>query len=208
MARQPRIDIGNHVYHIINRANGRARIFSQDEDYRDFEYLLNEMRETYDIRILAYVIMPNHWHLMLYPKKDGDLGRALHWLTTSHVRRHHSRKETIGHGHLYQGTYKSFLVQTDEHFLSVLKYVERNAVRAKLCKTSESWKWCSAYRRLSTNQKEKRLLAKLPVPLPREYRTWINDPEPSELLKEVRDCVSRGVSYGEVEVRRPITQHK
>lgn len=206
MARQPRIDLGDYVYHVINRANGRATIFKSDVEYADFEYLLSEIRETYDMRILAYVLMPNHWHLMLYPKKDGDLSKALHWLTTSHVRRHHSRNGTIGHGHLYQGTYKSFLVQTDSHFLTVLKYIERNAVRAKLCKTAPSWKWCSAHRRINGTNREKNLLAELPVPLPQQYLDWLNDPEPAESLKEIRECVERGVSYGAVDARRVIKQ--
>lgn len=208
MARAPRIDLGGYVYHVINRANGRAQIFQNDEDYRDFEYLLNEIRETYDMRILAYVIMPNHWHLLLHPKKDGDLRRALHWLSTSHVRRHHTRKGTIGQGHLYQGTYKSFLVQTDMHLLTVLKYIERNAVRAKLCKVAQAWKWCSAYRRCRSDARPGVLLAEPPVPLPRDYRQWINDPEPAELLKSIRSCVNAEVAYGEVVTANIITQHK
>ena len=195
MARRPRIDAGGYVYHVLNRGNGRQRLFHSDADYKDFEYLLNEMRETYEVGILAYVIMPNHWHLLLYPKKDGDLGKALHWLTTSHVRRHHVRRGTIGHGHLYQGTYKSFIIQTDGHFLTVLKYVERNAVRAKLSRIAESWRWGSAYRRFGS-AKEKRLLAEPPVPLPRKYRTWINEPEPAELLEEIRNSVNKAIPYG------------
>jgi len=206
MARQPRIDLGDYVYHVINRANRRAQLFHSDADYADFEYLLNEVRETHDMRILAYIIMPNHWHLLLYPKKDGDLGKALHWLTTSHVRRHHTRKETIGYGHLYQGTYKSFMVQNDTHLLTVLKYIERNAVRARLSKTAESWKWGSAYRRIYGTPQTKQLLAESPTPLPRNYRSWINDPEPAELLKEVRHCVAKTVSYGETVVPVSITQ--
>ena len=198
MARQPRIDLGDYVYHVINRANNREKIFHSDEDYRDFEYLLNEIRETYEMRILAYIIMPNHWHLLLYPKKDGDLSRALHWLTTSHVRRHHTRKGTIGHGHLYQGTYKSLIVQTDSHLLTVLKYIERNAARAKLSKTAESWRWGSAYRRLRADVNSRKLLDESPVPLPRNYQSWINDPEPAELLKEVRQSVDKAAVYGEV----------
>ncbi|MFQ5541020.1 MAG: transposase, partial [Candidatus Paceibacteria bacterium] len=175
-------------------------------DYADFEYLLNEIRETYGMRILAYVIMPNHWHLVLYPRHDGDLGKALHWLTTAHVRRHHTRHGTIGHGHLYQGTYKSFLVETDHHYLTVLKYVERNAVRARLSKTAESWRWGSAYRRINGSPAEHTLLADSPVPLPRNYRSWINDPEPAELLKDVRVSVEKGVPYGTVLIPNTIIQ--
>lgn len=186
MARAPRIDIGDHVYHVINRSNGKVRIFDAAADYQDFEYLLNEIRETFGMRILAYIIMPNHWHLLLYTREDGDLSKSMHWLTTSHVRRHHTRKGTIGHGHLYQGTYKSSLVQTDAHLLTVLKYIERNAVRAKLSSAADTWQWGSAHRRLHGSARMKKLLAESPVPLPRDYRAWLRDPEPAELLKEVR----------------------
>ncbi len=193
MARVARAALGNHVYHVLNRANGKAQIFNTDAEYQDFEYLLNEIRETFDIRILAYVIMPNHWHILLYPKNDGDLGKALHWLTTSHVRRHHTRRGTIGHGHLYQGTYKSFLVQTDAYLLTVLKYIERNAVRAKLSKSAASWKWGSAYRRLHGTTVSRRLLGDSPVPLPRNYKQWLNDPEPAEILADIQKRAQRGV---------------
>ena len=192
MVRGPRRDIGDCVYHVINRSNGKLCIFHNERDYADFEYLLNKMRETYDIRILAYLIMPNHWPLLLYPKNDGDIRKALHWLTTSHVRRHHSRKGTIGHGHIDQGSYKSFLVQTDTYLLTVLKYIERNAVRAKLCKTVEAWRWGSAYRRLHNDINLRKILSASPVPLPRNYREWISTPEPAEGLKELHDKFNGG----------------
>ncbi len=198
MARQPRIDLADHIYHVVNRANGKVRIFHNDDDYRDFEYLLNEIRESYEMRVYAYCIMPNHWHLLLSPIKDGDLGKALHWLTTSHVRRHHARKNTVGQGHIYQGTYKSFLVAEDHHFLTVLKYVERNAVRAKLSARAEEWPWGSAHRRIITPAQNQRLLAPAPVDFPRNYIAWINDPEPAEVLKDVRSSVEKGISYGMV----------
>jgi putative transposase len=202
MPRPPRIDLGNYVYHILNRANGRARIFHNDKDYQDFEYLLNEIRETHGMRILAYAIMPNHWHLLLYPQHDGDLRKALQWLGTSHVRRHHTRKGTIGGGHLYQGRYKAFLIQEDRHLLSVLKYIERNPVRAKLVPKPELWRWGSAHRRLKGTPKEKKFLAQSPVPLPHDYKHWINTPEPAEDLKAIRHSVNKEVSYGQVKVKR------
>jgi len=197
MARQKRIDLGNYVYHVINRANARARIFHTKEDYLDFEYLLNEMCELHDMRILAYVVMPNHWHMLLYPKGNGDLSKALQWLGTAHAVRYHRRKDTIGGGHLYQGRYKSFLVQTDNHLLTVLKYIERNPVRAKLSARTEDWRWGSAYRRISGTTKEKKLLAESPTVIPKTYIQWINTPEPAEVLEKVRHSVNRGVAYGD-----------
>jgi putative transposase len=144
--------------------------------------------------------MPNHWHLLLYPKNDGDLRHSLQWLGTSHARRHHARKGTVGEGHLYQGRYKSFLVENDHHLLTVLKYVERNPVRAKLVSRPELWKWGSAYRRLGSDI-QRSLLSESPVDLPPDYQDWINRPEPSEDLKEVRHAVAKGVPYGDVLIR-------
>jgi putative transposase len=190
MARAPRIDVGNQIYHVVNRANGRAKMFHTDRDYQEFEALLSEIKETFDMRILGYAIMPNHWHLLLYPRKDKDLSKALHWLTTTHVRRHHTRNKTIGHGHLYQGPYKSSLIANEKHLLTVLKYIERNPVRAKLCRKAEGWKWGSASRR-----GKHLLLAGLPVELPRAYAQWVNEPEPAEALKAIRQSINKGVPY-------------
>ena len=78
------------------------------------------------MRLLCYCLMPNHWHLVLWPQNTGDLGRYMHRLTTTHVRRWHAHQHTQGEGHLYQGVYKSFPIQEDEHFLNVCRYVERN----------------------------------------------------------------------------------
>ena len=202
MGRAPRIDVADVPYHVINRANGRAQIFHKDEDYADFEYLLNEMREMFEMRILAYVIMPNHWHLLLYPRIDGDLSKALHWLCTSHVHRFRSRTNTIGHGHVYQDRYKSFVIEEDAHLLTVLKYIERNPVRAKMVRRAQDWKWSSAHRRISGNAKGKQLLAPSPVDMPPNYRHWINDPEPSEQLAEVRYSVEKGTMFGSVDLSR------
>ena len=198
MARAPRIDVGGEIYHVINRANNRATIFTSEKEYIDFESLLTEMKERFDVRILAYVVMPNHWHLLLYPKNDKDMSKALQWLGTTHATRHHVRKKTIGGGHLYQGRYKSFIIQKDAHFLTVLKYIERNPVRAHLVKAPEAWQWGSAHRRLLGTIKTKKLLSKPPVDLPYNYRSWLSEAEPSELLKEVRNSVNKSTSYGEV----------
>jgi putative transposase len=193
MARAPRIDVGGEIYHVINRANGRLKIFESQAMYAEFEALLKEIKYLFEIEILAFVIMPNHWHLLVRPKQDGDLAKALHWLTSTHTRRFHAKTGTIGAGHLYQGRYKSFLVQGDKHLLTVLKYIERNAVRAKLCSKAESWKWGSAYHRQVSDIS---LISPAPAPLPADYPTWINTPEPTEGLKEIRHSVEKGVPYG------------
>ena len=164
--------------------------------YQDFEYLLDEVREQYEMRILAYVLMPNHWHMLLYPREDGDLSESMRWLGTAHTRRYHAQTGTIGGGHLYQGRYKSFIIESDQHLLTVLKYIERNPVRARLAKQAENWKWGSAYRRINGTTKQKLLLAESPVGLPRNYRSWLNAPEASEELTAIRESIRKGIPYG------------
>ncbi len=197
MPRLARIDLADHIYHVINRANGRMRIFNTKKDYQLFEELLTEAKALTDMRILAYTIMPNHWHLVLQPRNDGDLGMFMHWLSTSHTRQVHVATKTIGHGHLYQGRYKSFFVEDDNYLLTLIKYVERNPVRAKLAKRCEDWQWGSAWRRINGSSTQKKLLDPSPTPLPHGYLRWINTPEKSDDLSEIRNAVNRGVPFGD-----------
>ena len=77
--------------------------------------------------------MPNHFHILLWPREEGDLFRFMSWLTMTHTQRWHAHHRTAGTGHLYPGRFTSFPVQSDEHFfLTVYRYVERNALRANL----------------------------------------------------------------------------
>lgn len=113
MSRPLRIDVADIVYHVINRGNKRMRFFEGDSDYLLFEALLEDLALVRDMRILAYCLIPNHWHLVLQPRKDGDLSQCMQWLTTTHTRRWHRERKTVGGGHLYQGRYKSFPVETN-----------------------------------------------------------------------------------------------
>ena len=172
MARAPRVDVGNSLYHVINRANARLKIFFKEEDYRLFESVLVEGIEKYDVRLLAYCLMPNHFHLVLYPKQDGDVQKFMQWITLTHTQRWHVQNKTIGSGHLYQGRYKSFLIEQDKHLLSVIRYVERNPLRAKLVKRVESWEFSSLARRLRS--KGAKWLATWPIPRPADYLDFVN----------------------------------
>ena len=209
MPRSARVDVGGEIYHIINRANGRLQIFNKDADYQLFEQLLFETKELLDMRILAYELMPNHWHLILYPKNDGDLGAFMHRLSNSHTRKVHARTDTNGSGHLYQGRYKSFLVDSDNYLLAVIKYVERNAVRAKLAGRCEDWRWGSARRRILGTEQQRKLLDEMPAELPDNYSVWINTEDKSDDLKIIRTAVNKGVPYGkELWVEKMVSKHR
>ena len=120
------------IYHVLNRANGRLPLFETPADYEAFEKVLGEGHDRFPMRILAYCLMPNHWHLVLWPRRDEELSRFMAWVTLTHTQRWHAHRQSAGAGHLYQGRFKSFPVQADEHFLSVCRYVERNALRAAM----------------------------------------------------------------------------
>jgi putative transposase len=196
MARAARVDVGGQIYHVINRAVGRLQIFNTDEDYLTFLNILREAGDTSAVKVLAYCCMPNHWHLMLRTNADGDLGKYMHWLTNAHTRFVHTKTQTVGTGPLYQGRYKSFLVDDDIHLKTVVKYVERNAVRANLVAKPEDWKWGSAWLRMYGNDKQTKLLAELPFAIENNYFDWLNTIDTEKELEQMRNSVKRGVPYG------------
>lgn len=149
-----RVAVGGIPYHVLNRANGRSTIFHSHEDYRHFELLLLEGVELIGMQILAYCIMPNHWHLVLYPQQDNDMSEFMRWVTTTHVRQRRTKTKSVGEGHLYQGAYKSFPIETDFHLTTTIRYVEQNPLRAKLVIGAEDWQWSSLYRRMRNNSED------------------------------------------------------
>lgn len=196
MPRMNRVAVGGVPYHVLNRANGRATIFHTDEDYKHFEELLLEGVALVGMRILSYCIMPNHWHLLLYPINDGDMSEFMRWVTTTHVRQRRTKTQTVGEGHLYQGAYKSFPIETDFHLTTVIRYVEQNPLRAKLTTRAEDWQWSSLYRRLRNNKEDQKLLSVLPTDLPSNYQESVNDVLGEEDLKPIRYSLIKGAPYG------------
>ena len=164
MGRPKRAADGGLVYHVLNRANARMTIFESDADYAAFEQVLEEAVERTPTRLLAYCVMPTHWHLVVWPQEDGALSRFMAWLTLTHTHRWHAQRHSAGTGHVYQGRFKSFPVQADEHFYTLCRYVERNALRAKLVPRAEQWRWGSLHRWKSGTAKEKAALAAWPLP--------------------------------------------
>ena len=197
MPRIERVDIGDYVYHVLNRSNAHVQIFDTDADYRAFEEILEEGAEKFDMRLLAYCLMPNHWHLVLCPKKDGDLSLFMGWLANTHTRRWHTTKGTIGQGHLYQGRYKSFLCQENQYFLTLVRYVERNAKKANLVRKAEDWKWSSVWRREKGSPKQKKLLSDWPVPRPKDYQHWLNEPQTESEEEVIERSIVKNIPYGE-----------
>jgi putative transposase len=171
------------------------RLFHKAEDYAAFERVLAESLERYPIDLLTYCVMPNHWHIVARPKSNEALGRWLGWIGVTHVRRHHEHYRQRGGGHLYQGRFKSFPVDSDEHFLTLCRYVEANPRRAKLVAQAEQWRWSGLWRRL--DRATDLPLCAWPVRRPGNWSDHVNRSLPEVTLMQLRESVQRGRPWGD-----------
>ena len=198
MPRRSRAIVGGYAYHVLNRANGRLRLFKKNPDFAAFEQVILQAHERTPLRILAYAMLENHWHFVVWPKrgKDAEVSDFFRWLTLTHSQRWHAHHGTAGMGHVYQGRFKSFPIAADEHLLTVMRYVERNPVRAGLVEQAQLWPWGSLYVRTQGSPEQKRLLGESPVSLGKGWIDHVNKPATEAELAAVRRCVARGQPFG------------
>ncbi|MDJ0758527.1 MAG: transposase [Woeseiaceae bacterium] len=193
MARTARASKGGICYHVINRGNGRATVYHGDSDYRSFISLIGKASDRLPLRVLAFCLMPNHFHLVLWPYADGDLSRWMQWLLTSHVRRYHRIRGTSGR--VWQGRFKAFPIQEDRHLLTVMRYVERNPVRANIVARASDWRWSSISGGVSPRWEE--LLTKSPVAKPGNWEALVDTPMNHAETEALRRCARRNAPYGD-----------
>lgn len=196
MPRQPRYAPGGLVYHALNRATARQSLFETPSDYLAFEGVLKEALVKHPIRLLSYCVMPTHWHFVLWPERDGQLTDFLRWLTLTHTQRLHAHRRTVGTGHLYQGRFKSFPIEEDDHLLTVLRYVERNPLRAGLVDRSQDWPYGSLAHRLARDEFARVHLHAWPVEKPKSYVRWVNRPQTEAEEAAVGESITRGRPFG------------
>jgi len=194
MPRTARASVGGLCYHVINRGNARSSVFHDSSDYQAFICLIGEACARLPLDVLAACLMPNHFHLVLQPNGDGDLSRWMQWLLTAHVRRYHRRYGSSGH--VWQGRFKAFPIQHDAHLLQVIRYVERNALRANLVVRAEDWRWGSLAWRGAGDYVS--FLAVPPVPLLDGWLIQVNEPESAVELAALRRSVNRGSPFGDL----------
>jgi putative transposase len=203
MPRARRVTAAGVIQHVMNRGNRRAIIFRQPSDYKAFIDLLLEAGSRFRVKLVAFSLMPNHWHLVLVAEEEGAISLYMRWVTGTHVRRYHKLYGLEGTGHLYQGRYKSVLVQGDRHLLAAICYVESNAPRAGLASRAEDWPWSSIG---APAQIRQQLLAESPVPRPPDWPERVNRPIAD--LADIRDCVTRGRPFGSpVWTSRAVARH-
>jgi putative transposase len=187
---------GGFIYHVLNRANGRATIFQTPGDYAAFESILAESLARMPMRLIAYCLMPNHWHLLLRPYNDGDLSLFMHWVTMTHSQRWHAAHGTTGMGHLYQGRFKSFPVQGQYYYLTVLRYIEGNPLRAGMVKSSADWRWSSLSLRGGA-AKGNLSLSVGPVELPHNWNQVVDALIRLKDAGKLECSIQRGTPFGD-----------
>ena len=197
MPRPLRTAPGGFVFHVLNRANGKRTIFHTPRDYLAFETVMAEVQERVPMRILAWCLMPNHWHLLLWPEKDGQLSTFMRLLTLTHTQRVHAYRASSGTGHLYQGRFKSFVVQDDTHFLAVARYVEANALSAGLAGRAEAWRWGSLWRAHRGEHDSPPQLHPWPLDRPSDWVNYVNERPPNPESEALRRSARRGCPYGD-----------
>lgn len=195
MPRQKRADEAGAIYHALNRGNRRQTIFQKAGDYEAFLRVLSQGLEKYPVELFSFVLMPNHWHLVLRPTQDGGMGRLLRWVTATHTLRYHAHYHTSGEGHLYQARFKSFPVESDSHFLVLCRYAERNPLRAGLVARAEDWEYSSLWEWLN-KPRERQLLSPWPIPRTANWVERVNQALTGKELAAVQTCVERGRPFG------------
>lgn len=193
MPRTARAIVGGYCYHLINRGNNQAHVFHEHSDYAAFLSLVAKTQQSLTMPILAACLMPNHLHLVVRPTGHSDLARWTHRLFTTHVRRHHRKYQS--NGRLWQGRFKAFLIQEDDHLITVMRYVERNALRAGLVACAEDWPWGSLRWRVMQGPWQIEL-ARSAVPLPDNWATYVNEPQTPAEVESIRTCIQRQRPFG------------
>ena len=190
MPRTARASVGGVCYHVLNRGNSGSRVFRSQVDYKSFVQLLRDAEQRVSLRMLAYCLLPTHFHLVLWPYREGELSTWMQWLLTAHVRRHHQRYQS--HGHIWQGRFKAFPVQQDDHLLTVLRYVEQNPLRKTLVDQSEDWVWSSLRGRNGNSS----FVRSGPVAVPKKWERVVNRSFSPGELDGLRQSVNRGIPFG------------
>ena len=196
----PRIARGETVggiFHLINRGNMRMQVFDDDADYNYFLDLLEAAKKREAVEMHAYCLMPNHFHLMLLPQKEGCLSRFMQWVMTSHVRYYHKKNRTSGH--VWQGRFKSFIVEKESYYLTLMRYIEANPKRAGLVNQASKWRFGSLYERVHANRS---LLDEPFMELGNRWPEYVDEPIHTEELAKIRNSVNRQAPLGRPEWQR------
>lgn len=209
MPRLPRFDVPGYAHHVIQRGNNRARVFFELEDYGVYLSTLREIMAMYEVSVHAYVLMPNHVHLLVTPPRKGVLSRSMQTLGRRYARYVNRRRERTGS--LWEGRFRSTVIEPGDYLLGCQRYIELNPVRAGLVRMPGTYRQSSfryyvvgdpdplvtphaAYLALGDNAVERRVA----------YRELFEAPLDSGMLRELRHGTNQGWAVGRSNFKREI----
>ena len=189
MPRPPRIIPDGIPQHVVNRGNQRATIFSDAADYLGFLAAMAKAAEQTTVRLMAYCLMPNHWHLVVWPVRGVEVSTYMQVVMNAHLRDLQQRHATSGTGHVYQGRFKNSAILTEPDFFNVCRYVESNAACAGLVQRAEQWEWSSLAR--SGPADGINILSPWPVARPANWLEEVNRPQTNRAVREIKKQLRR-----------------
>ena len=197
MPRKARVAPGGYIYHIMNQSAWRLKMFKTPADCAMFEQVMVEAHENEPLRMLGYCLMPDRWHMVVWPRDDQQLSNFVRWLSVTHAMRWRVAHRSAGDGHLYRSRFRAFPVQKSERLLEVLRYVEGNALVHKQVARAENWQWSSLWARRNGPDEIKSLLCDWPVPRPANWSKLVNRPFAPEILDRLQISEKRDRPYGD-----------
>jgi putative transposase len=204
MPRRRRISPDGFVQHIVNRGDHRETLFHKPADFRAFLALMAEAAFRVPMRIVAYCIMRNHFHLLLWPYHGIDLPAYMQLLMNLHIQRYLRHYPPESRGHIYQGRYTNSLIEGDHSFLRVMRYVEANALTAGIVNRAEHYKWTSVSQHASDPGRPP--LVDGPLARPADWLTFVNSPASPEELTRIQRSARRGAPYGSEEWTKEVVR--
>jgi len=204
MPRHARISPDGFVQHVLNRGDHRETLFFKPDDFRAFLGVIRDTAQIVPMRILAYCIMRNHFHLVLWPHNGDDLPRFMHRMMSTHIARYLRHYPPASPGHVYQDRYKNPLVETGASLLQVLRYVEANALSAGCVRRAAEYPWSSASP--ASLEDDRPLLSDWPIERPPDWNTFLNLRTTSAELKRIQRSAARGAPYGSCDWTRQVVK--
>ena len=180
MPRRARSAISTTFQHVLNRSSRSTPLFIGAREYLAFLKVLRQALSRFGVEVLSYCVMPNHWHLVVRIDQITELSRFMHWLSTTHARRWHLARRTVGLGPVYKGRFLSVPIGPEADLIRVCRYVERNPLRAGLVRRAELWPWSS----LADRASRKRRVLLLSAPF-LEARIWTEYVNQAQTMAEV-----------------------
>jgi putative transposase len=202
MPRRLRRTLPGAVFHVMNRAVRRTVLFRTKADYRAFAAVTCESLARFKISVIAYCVMPNHWHFVVVCQRIEDLSRWMHWLCCTHANRWNGAHGTRGRGAVYQGRFRAVPVQKDRSLIRVCRYVERNALRKGLVATAERWTWSSVA--VECKKCDRIPVEEWPIPKPANWLEIVNNPETESELSAMRTALRRNHPIGDRDWREAV----